>query len=475
MTDINSSKPAFRGLSFLADQFATYIKVPVVRSTVDWRQVAYEGFGWSTVTADGKHHEPQERVMDAIFTHKRKVIVVEASKRGGKTQSAIAAAKTMHKVKPDTRGWCLSKTYDLSDRVFEPLWRDLATGNFGDIQDKSRKDRRLRLTTGGLAQGKSWDDPDSLEGESLDYAICDEAQTLDELRFSLILARTTDRDGFILLIGSPSVNDVYFLQLCEEAKSGLNPDWEYISWDIYQNPFQSKEAIERIRMSMPVDSFNEYFMLQRRMPEGLIFKDEYSPELNTFNHEPNPAYPMEIAVDPGTTSSAYAVAFIQRIPGAIEDIKIYDELYVHNTFSEKVIQKTMQHAYWPMVKRGVIDIAARAHHDRAESAKELWQSIAKIPMFDQYIEEALGIERHKSFLLQPVTGLRRLKHHVRCKFLQKEYMNWRYPRTTPAGNEPRKPVNAWNHLLKSVTYYLVNIGGYYDRNKRGKHGGRLID
>lgn len=473
MTEIALGKPAFRGLGYLVDQFSGYIKVPVHRDSIDWRKTAYEGFGWSTIAPNGDSHSKQEQVMDAIFTEKKKVIVVEASKRGGKTQTAIAAAKVMHKIKPDTRGWCLSKTYDLSDRVFEPLWRDLATGNFGDIQDKSRKDRRLRMATGGLAQGKSWDDPDSLEGESLDYAICDEAQTLDELRFSLIMARTTDRDGFMLLIGSPGANDLYFLQLCEEAK--INPDWEYVSWTIYENPFQSKQAIERIQLSMPADSFREFYMLERRMPEGLVFKDEYDPVNSTFTHEPNPELPMDVWIDPGTTSSAYAVAFVQVIPGAILDVKVYDELYMHNTYSEKVIQKTMQHVYWPMVTRGVIDIAARAHHDRADSAKDLWQALAKIPMYDQPVGEALGIERHKSFLLQPITGLRRLKHHTRCKMLRAEYLNWRYPRTAPSGNEPRKPLNAWNHLLKAITYGLVNLAGYYDKVRGAKRPSRFID
>ena len=473
MPEIATNKPAFRGLPFLAEQFAAHLKLPVHREDIDWRTVARDEFGWTTVAPNGKHHEPQELCMDAIFTEKKKVIVVRASKRGGKTQTAIAAAKVMHKVKSDARGWCASKTYDLSDRVFEPLFTALAGGNFGDVQDKSRKDRRIRLSAGGLAQGKSWDDPDGLEGESLDYAICDEAQTLDQMRFDLILARTTDRDGYVFLIGSPGADDLFFLGLCEEAK--INPDWAYIEWTIYENPFQDAAAIERVQTSMSVESFREFYLLQARMPRDRVFEDEYDPQLSTFNHEPNLDYPMEVWIDPGTTSSAYAVAFVQVIPGPSYDVKVYDEIYMRNTYSEKVIDKAMHHRFWPLVQRGVIDIAARAKHDRAESAKDLWQALAKIPMFDQPVQINMGIERHKTFLLQPVTGLRRLKHHVRCVFLRQEYMNWRYPKSSASGHEPRKPIDSFNHLIKSITYGLVNISGYMDKSKKGKRPSRYVD
>ena len=88
----------------------------------------------------------------------------------------------------------------------------------------------------------------------------------------------------------------------------------------------------------------------------------------------------------------------------------------------------------------------------------------------------MGIERMKTFLRQPNTGLRKLLVHDRCTNLKMELMNYRYPKAAQADQSARKlPIDNFNHLIKAITYFLVEKYGIYDKGAGGhSKKGRLI-
>lgn len=465
---INLEKPSMQGIKFLSQEFANRVQVNVRREAIDWRKILWENYG---VTP----HAKQAPVLDAAFVERKKVIIIRAGKRSGKTFAVTSIARTMHKAIPNARTWCCSGSYDLCDRVFDPLWNDSSSGHFGEIADRTKKDRRIRFNNGGLLQGKSWDDPNALEGESLDLNICDEAQTLDEDRFNLLYARTVDRGGLLILIGSPSASDEWFLSKCEEAK--INPRWAYFEWTIWDNPYAPEEEIKQAQEDLTPEAFAEMFELKVRLPQGLVFSEYYSPTENIFVGEPHRKLPMEVWIDPGTTKSAYAVVFVQLIEmQGYTEVKIYDEIYEHHTTTEDVIHLAKQSPYWPQVTKGVMDVAGRAKHDNSYSPREKWQSLAKIPMHDQKVEILPGIDRHRTFLLQKSTGLRRLFIHDRCKYTKMEYVTWRFPKQSSTNvGTPRLPIDAFNHIMKAINYGLVYNFGYFDKaSQKGQKKSRYL-
>jgi hypothetical protein len=460
---IDPTRPVFRGLEYLLEQVLQHIAAPTTRQLIKWKELLWSEFGW-------KAHPYQAQLMSEIFDLNKKVVVVRAGKRSGKSNVALAAARAVHKSIPSARGWVASGSYDLSDRVFMPIFNDIGSGVFGKVLEKNRKDRRCQVEGGGLVQGKSWDDPDSLEGESLDYCICDEAQTLDQHRFDLLYARTVDRNGFILLIGSADSSDAFFLGLCEKAR--IEPDWGYLEWTIWDNPYIDRTFIEKARRDLSEEAFAEMFENKDRMPTGLVFGKENDERVNMFrNGEPNYHYPMEIWVDPGTTSSAYAVGFVQIIG---DDVRMYDEVCMNNTFSEEVIEVVRDHEYWGLVRSGVMDIAGRTKHDRSESPKDIWTRITGIPFYDHKVDLLLGYERHKTFLREPGSGRHRFKYHERCKKLRLEYRTHKYPPRTTHSAEARRPIDADNHMIKAITYGLVHHFGYFDKKTPGMGNRRVV-
>ena len=462
------------GLSSLAQEFLARIAVPVTRKDIDWPKSAFDNYGWSTTNPQtGVEHVKQTRLMDAIFQRAKNVIIVRASKRGGKTIALKTSARVMHKEMPGCRGWIMSSTYALTDMIFNDLFLSAASGDFGEVNSKSRKDRKVEISGGGLAQAKSWDDPDAIEGESLDYIFADEAQTLDEDRYNLMRARLLDRNGVLVMIGSPSSTDTWFLAKCEEAK--VNPRWEYLEWTIDENPFLNAEYVADLRADSSAERFDELYMLRVRTPRGLVYSNEYDQQLSKFRSEPNPNLPMQLWIDPGTTAGAYAVLFVQVIQGNIPRAFVFDEYYEHFTFSERVIHDIKEHRYFPLVTSAVMDVAGRQHHDKAASPKELWTTLARLPVYDQRVDILPGIERVKTVLLNPATGLRRLLIHERCKYTHFEFLNYRYRETSNLlVDTKKKPIDAFNHALKAIGYGVVHNFGYRDKEKSGPKGRVLL-
>lgn len=457
---INPSMPSMTGLGFLGEEFIAKVTLPVKREEINWRGVLYDKFGWST-EKEGIRHEFQELVLDAAFKKMVKIIFIRAGKRSGKTQTAIAIARAILSEIPGARGWCCSGTYDLADRVLDTLWNDAMTGRFGRISDKSRKDRRIRFEGGGLIQGKSWENEEALEGESLDFCIADEGQTLDENRFNRLVARTLDRGGLLFVIGSAMTDDDWFLGKCEWAK--MTPECAYFEWTVEDNPYQDEEELERLRSILDEDSYNELFRNEVKMPQGLVFSGYFDPMYNVHAKEPDPRIPMQVWVDPGTTNSAYAVGFFQVMPNG--DVYGYDEIYEHMLESETVAEMARNHDYWHMVTLGVMDVAGRQHHDNKYSPKEIWSRKTKIPFYDRKVDIDGGIQVHRAMLLQKATGKRRLFIHERMKNTLREYRTYKYPQRTTNMSMPKKPIDAFNHMMKAISYGIVHNFGYFDKKK----------
>ncbi len=103
--------------------------------------------------------------------------VVVAGRRWGKSISAAKEAEVMI-LMPRTRGWIVSKTYELGEKVFREIYNTLIrrlqfTTTRSSYSLKSGS-MYLEFPWGSSVEVKSADHPDSLVGEGLDWLIFDE-------------------------------------------------------------------------------------------------------------------------------------------------------------------------------------------------------------------------------------------------------------------------------------------------------------
>ena len=163
----------------------------------------YQPFPWQ---AEHIHSAPDTRF-----------IIVGCGRRAGKTTS-MTAETVREAFRPSTQAfgkthypliYVVGPTAELSMKVWQPIW-DLFVpddksdqvpplGNFYKNHDKTR--RIIWLNNGAVIQGKSADDPKSLQGDRVTCAIVDEAHDMPDEAWQYLLPALLDSGGRLRAIG----------------------------------------------------------------------------------------------------------------------------------------------------------------------------------------------------------------------------------------------------------------------------------
>lgn len=217
-----------------------------------------------------------------------KFYVAMWGRRTGKTISAAAEAFT-ELCKRGGRTWIVAPNYELTDRVFEYLYKwvvhdkllDEIMGPGSVIKASKTKDLRLIETAwGSFVRGKSAEAPDSLIGDQLDLVIYDECARCPEKIFTELLQPTlTDRDGRVLFISTPRGKNWFYQYFQRRLDGGMKKNgWFGKQMSTVQNPFISEEEVEKRRAETPPDIFRREYEASPEQFTGMIYpmyKDSY--------------------------------------------------------------------------------------------------------------------------------------------------------------------------------------------------------
>ena len=180
-----------------------------------------------------------------LLADRHRFKIVCCGTRWGKSWAAArwAAARMLA---PCVRGWIVSGTYDLADKVFREivaLFRlhgavlgvrvTRCTGNKDTGQF-------LALSNGSWVCTKSADHPDSMDAEGLDFAVADEAAKYPSLILHRhLIPRLTDRRGSLLAISTARGRNHFYdlFRMAEESqRTGSDPEWAAYSAPSSTNP-----------------------------------------------------------------------------------------------------------------------------------------------------------------------------------------------------------------------------------------------
>jgi hypothetical protein len=104
-----------------------------------------------------------------------------------------------------------------------------------------------------------------------------------------------------------------------------------------------------------------------------------------------------------------------------------------------------------------MDIAGRSKDGR-ESHADIWKRVARIPIGARRVGVDEGIQRHRTFLRNSVTGKPDLYHDPRCTYTIREY--GLYKRNVDTG----KVIDKDNHAMKAIVYGLVYHFGVAEKS-----------
>lgn len=240
-------------------------------------------------------------------------------------------------------------------------------------------------------------------------------------------------------------------------------------------------ALKAMEAALSPEVFRERFGGEPAPPAGVVFK-EFSEPIHVvpiaFGNTQEPARTpegwllpsdsdLEVWVDPGY-AGAYAVEFVS-IHGGL--VFLVDEVYAVGKVGQQVIMAAQaKRDLWERVRGGTMDIAGK-QHQAMESQWELWQRLAGFALRMDAVPIVDGIQRHRTFLVDPFSMAPRIFHDPKCRGAIGEYGLYKYPDEKPNRDERELPIDANNHAMKAIAYGLVSRFGYVDGRKPRKQRG----
>lgn len=225
-----------------------------------------------------------------VHSSKARFRVLVAGRRWGKTLLAAKEAE-VEIIKPNTRGWIVSNTYELGEKVFRVIYNDMII-KFG-LETKRRSyspksgSMYIEFEWGSVVEVKSADHPDSLVGEGLDWLIFDECASCKSIVWEQYLRPTlTDRLGWAIFISTPRGYN-WFYELYKRGKDPNYPDWDSWQFPTSTNIYIKPEEIEEARRTLSKQTFAQEYEAQFTTNAGQVYSD-FSEELHVVNEQEFP-------------------------------------------------------------------------------------------------------------------------------------------------------------------------------------------
>jgi phage terminase large subunit len=376
-----------------------------------------------------------------LHNSKARFRVVVAGRRWGKSLSAAKEAEAMI-LTPGTRGWVVSKTYDLTRKVIREIYDDLVIkSRLNPLKNQMSGPIVLEFPWGSSVEGKSAEHPESLLGEGLDWLIFDECAKCKALIWEQYLRPTlTDREGWALFITTPSgYNWVY--DLWKRGNDPDYPEWESFKSPSWENPHLSREDIDEAQRTMSEAVFMQEYGADFTLSSGQVYKE--------FDHIKHVLPEDELVIDPDwprfrSIDFGYENPFVcLYITVDPEDrVIIYDEYYQrHRTMEQHARNLRKDNARYEYTVCDPSGVSARA--------TLLENGIPTVAVRSNIL---YGMEAVRQQLRIREDGRPGLYVSSRCVETIREFNLYSYPDGI-IGEEPAKE---YDHCMDALRYFIVN-------------------
>jgi hypothetical protein len=401
----------------------------------------------------------------------------------------LAAEALPYLFRDNARVWIVANDYILCRPEFEYIWDWLKWLTVPlNVGHPKTGPWQMDLPWGAQLRTQTADDITKIEAGNLDCALVAEAGLVDPDIIRRLRGRVGEKRGPILMSGSLDASEPWYMDMFEKflkgPADGLNwHSWGFASWEntIVFPEGREDPQIKEWEATLNEEEFKLKIACEVAKPSELVFQ-EFDVNTHVVDFEfstvdlrggellyPQAVSedygftirkwrlptrgPVHLAIDPGSRG-AYAVLAIRKYD---DQIFVIDEVYLRLTTVEDVIAECKTREWWPDVDFAVMDIAGDQHPAMASHA-DIWamrENLGYKPaMTFIHIED--GINHLKTFLKNPLNKKPRVWFSHKCKNTIKEFALYRY--RVEKENRPirEEPIDANNHSIKALTYYLVN-------------------
>jgi hypothetical protein len=211
---------------------------------------------------------PLHKNQQAIAKHPARFKVVCCGRRWGKT--LLAMTLCMRDAIKGKRIWHVAPTYKQTLEGWSYLQRLVQQLPVG-VAKTHISELTVQFTGGGSIQLRTADNPDNLRGSGLDGVVIDEAATVKQEAWDLVLRPAlADRQGWALFISTPQHFN-WFWDLYQRGEDPETEDWASWQMPTWDNPYIAESEIEAAQRDMEPADFDQEFGASFTAVGGAVF------------------------------------------------------------------------------------------------------------------------------------------------------------------------------------------------------------
>ncbi len=381
----------------------------------------------------------QTKVLDDQHRFK----VVNVGRRAGKTLlSCLALIKTAST--PKTVCWYIAPTYKQSKLIAWAMLKDFCKG-FNNAVFNETELRVDFVDRESSIHLKGADNPDSLRGTHIDFAVFDEVAFFNDWNSTWTALRPilVDSKASCWFISTPNGFNHFY-----ELYNKQNSDTDYVSFHYtsYDNPYIDAEEIEKTKRELDEQVFRQEFLADFTRPQGTVYS-EWS--IDNFKSVPyDDALPLHITMDFGVNDPT-SVIWIQPNGSEFRAIDYYEATDANIAHYASVIKSKPYKA---------VELYTGDDAGRARTLTTGTSPIEELQKHGIYVRTTQG--------LKIVDQIRITHKHIKSFFVDSKLtrlrdciLNYRYPeKKESAVNQSNEiPIHdQYSHAMRALEYYFVN-------------------
>lgn len=209
-----------------------------------------------------------------VWQSKARFKVLSCGRRVGKSNLAIKM--TLAKALEAPEGSAVVYIAPTLAQARQIAWQALLDEGKDFIKSAHLNNMDITLVTGRRIHIRSAENPDTLRGLKLYFAVLDECAFMKDnsLWTKVVRPALSDLRGEAVFVSSPEGRN-WFWELFEYARKSEDPDWVSFHFTTYDNPTIPREEIEAAKKTLSTLVFNQEFLASFQTAGQQIFKEEW--------------------------------------------------------------------------------------------------------------------------------------------------------------------------------------------------------
>jgi len=365
---------------------------------------------------------------------------------------------------PNTRGWIVSPSYNLSQKIARIIKEDIMVKLKLPIEFKKEISGDLYyLKLAGLNSElsiKSADSAESLIGDGVDYLIIDEAAALpNKLIWEQYLRPTlSDRHGWCLMVSTPRGYN-WWHKIWDRGNSDEFPDWECWQHPSNESPF-FKDNIEDLKKELTHETYLQEYEARFCSYSGKVYQFDRStnilPDLKF-----DPAFSTYVSIDFGYRRPGVVVFQVDYKAKGLPTIYQIDEIALKENIKTDDLADMVKRLPYPIVSYFGDPAGGGTASQSGISDIECFRRKGMYVRFkrDSVTRNVVNGVSHVRRWFEDANGDTHFFVASKCKGSIQSYENYRYPENRSDQRIKEEPLKdgVYDHICDALRYGICNL------------------